>query len=82
MCQAVSTPYRGVVKVFEDKQLVKLVRNYEMAKEEVKKNKQAVSVLKPGEIVHYVDGADRFIRCKVVLDKDEIKIQPIALVGD
>lgn len=47
-----------------------------------KKHDDYYAGLKPGEIVHYDDGFQAYVRCEVVEDGGENKLRPIALVGE
>jgi hypothetical protein len=79
---AESIDWQGVKKAFLTEEILGAIRMASVFDTIGNDHDRFYTNLKPGQIVHYNNGFDEWVRCKVVVQEDENVLKPFALVGD
>jgi len=74
--------YAGATDVFKAGDIDSMVRWEKAIKSRQNESKNWWDFLTIGDIYHYDNGFSNYVRCEVVEEDGEKKLQPIALVGD
>lgn len=71
----------GTQKVFMEREIVGSKSLTDLFQGLADEHEQFYESLTEGQIVHYQNGFDNWVRCKAVREGNEMKLKPIALVG-
>lgn len=74
--------YAGQQKIFSPEEILGSIGMSKLWQGLADKHDDFYASLKPGQIIHYNNGFDNWVRCEVVRDGGENKLKPIALVGE
>jgi len=93
MCEVVNEPwehdgktydgdYAGQQQVFTDQQILSSIGMANLFQGMADETDQFQASLKVGDIIHYDNGFNQFVRCEIALKDGKTYAQPIALVGE
>ena len=74
--------YSGTVKAFFTKEIQGSIGMSQLFEKLADNTNNFYASLKPGQIVHYHNSFNQYVRCAVVVENGENKLKPIALVGE
>jgi len=82
ICQIVDCPdYSGVTRAFTREEIHLALSSEEFWSGRADDHESFYASLKPGQIVHYNNGFNNYVRCEAFIEDGETKLKPIALVG-
>jgi len=74
--------YSGVTKPFTREDILRCAAMEDLWNDLGNDHDSFYASLTPGQIIHYNNGFNNFVRCEVVTEDGENKLKPIALVGE
>lgn len=82
-CEIIDCPdYAGARKVFDSREILSAVEMNAMFSGMMDDHASYYASLKPGQIVHYHNGFQQYVRCEAVKSEGRMKLREIGLVGE
>ena len=71
----------GTQKVFGTEEIQRSIDTEKFYEKHANEHSKYYATLKPGQIVHYDNGFEQYVRCVVVFIKNKTELKPIGLIG-